>query len=75
MTDSASYELHVRSGRRHVATARRFLRAPFPGTHRIQTVDGLKDPELHSPEHKVVAQGYRQVKRFINLMSLEVGRS
>lgn len=68
MADSVSYELHVRSGRRHIPTAKRFFRAPFLGTHRILTVDGLKEPELYGPEHEVVAQGYKEIKEFIRLV-------
>lgn len=68
MADSVSYELRVRSGRRHVATAKRFLRAPLSGTHRIRTVDGLRDPELHESERGVVARGYKDIKSFIRLI-------
>lgn len=68
MADSVSYELRVRSGRRHIPTAKRFFRAPFLGTHRIRTIDGLKEPELHSPDHEVVAQGYKEIKEFIRLV-------
>ncbi len=67
MSDPKDWELHIRNGEIDAELAKLYCRTPFPGNHRIVTIDDLDTPELWSPKGKLVDKGEEDIKEYLLL--------